>query len=561
MNILELIYPRFYFDKSKPIRMFEAFSGVGCQAMALKRITDNYELVGFSEIDVHAIKSYTAIHGEVKNYGDITMMATIPECDIFTWSFPCTDLSKAGKQKGLSDGTRSGLVYEVLRLLHHTERKPKVLIMENVVDLVQVKFVDAFNAIQKELEELGYTNYNEVLNAKDFEIPQNRERVFMVSILGDEVNPHYSYDFPIKRPLKIRLKDVLEENVDEKYYLSSKALSGVINTTFQSSKLESRTEDENGLCPTINTMQGGGLEPKVAIKTWNGETKAYKTKEADMPRDRIYTEDSVGFTITTNESQMPHIAIKEDTFVGKKYKDFYKENGYVPDFFNPYNNVEIKDVIPTITTQSASTTTSATVLIKEATTKGYAEATDGDGVYINRPEQKRGVVQKGMIQTIKANSNDVGVVVKSQLKAQMAETLIEQGKVQEFDVIRHSYTKSRMNGEMKDIQENNMSPTLDTRADCLGVVVQQKGRGYNKGGKHEICPSITSNSFQENNHLLSNLRIRKLTPLECWRLMGISDEDYWKAKNAGISNSQLYKQAGNGIVVNVFEAILREMIK
>ena len=368
MNIFEMIYPRFYFVKP-PIRMFEAFSGVGCQAMALKRITDKYELIGFSEIDVHAIKSYQAIHGEVKNYGDITLMGKIPPCDIFTWSFPCTDLSKAGKQKGLSGGTRSGLVYEVLRLLHNTEIKPKVLIMENVIDLVQVNFVKQFNDIQRELEELGYTNYNEVLNAKDFEIPQNRERVFMVSILKDEENEHYSYDFPIKRPLKIRLKDVLEENVDEKYYLSAKALSGVVNTTFQSSKLESRTEDENGvmptlcardykdpklvlvaqldgyessgrvysdegLAPTINTMGGGQREPKISVKTWNGETKALKTKANDMPRDRIYIDESIGFAITTNESQMPHIAIKE------------------------------------------------------ATTKGYAEASDGDGVYINRPEQK-----------------------------------------------------------------------------------------------------------------------------------------------------------------------------
>ena len=608
MNIFEMLYPRFYFDKSKPIRMFEAFSGVGCQAMALKRITDNYELVGFSEIDVHAIKSYTAIHGEVKNYGDITMMGEIPPCDIFTWSFPCTDLSKAGKQKGLSGGTRSGLVYEVLRLLRDTaeycpfhrhipknskvhsmgestdyyqpipniKKLPKILIMENVIDLVQVKFVEAFNEIQRELEELGYTNYNEILNAKDFEIPQNRERVFMVSILKDEENEHYVYDFPLRKPLKLRLKDMLEGEVDEKYYLSSKALSGVINTTFQSSKLESRTEDENGvmptlcardykgpklvqvaqldgyessgriydengLCPTINTMQGGGLEPKVAIKTWNDETKAYKTKANDMPRDRIYTDESIGFTITTNESQMPFVAeLRTDEGI-RTFKD---------------------GLVGTLrTTESCGDkiVIEESIAIKEATSKGYAEATDG--VYINRPEQKRGVVQKGMIQTIKANSNDVGVVVKSQLKAQMAETLIEQGKVQEFDVIRHSYTKSRMNGEMKDIQENNMSPTLDTRADCLGVVVQQKGRGYNKGGKHEICPPITSNSFQENNHLLSNLRIRKLTPLECWRLMGISDEDFYKVKNAGVSNSQLYKQAGNGIVVNVFEAILRELIK
>lgn len=605
-----MIYPSFYFDKSKPIRMFEAFSGVGCQAMALKRITDKYELIGFSEIDVHAIKSYQAIHGEVKNYGDIRLMGSIPPCDIFTWSFPCTDLSKAGKQKGLSGGTRSGLVYEVLRLLRDTakyvpfhrhipknskthsmgestdyyqpipniKKLPKVLIMENVIDLVQSKFVKAFNEIQRELEELGYTNYNEVLNAKDFEIPQNRERVFMVSILKDEENEHYVYDFPIKRPLKIRLKDVLEENVDEKYYLSAKALSGVINTTFQSSKLESRTEDENGviptlcarnykdpklvqvaqlkgyessgriysgdgLAPTINTMGGGQREPKISVKTWNGETKALKTKANDMPRDRIYIDESIGFAITTNESQMPHIAIKEATNA---------------------KNV-MTDIASTLGTNCGSSTSAGggVVLIPEATTKGYAEASDGDDVYLNRPHQKRGVVQKGMIQTIKTSGSDVGVVVKekSNLKSQMCEQLIREGKAKENDVIRHSYTKSRMRGDMKDIQENNISPTLDTRADCLGVVVQQKARGYNKGGKHELCPPITSNSFQENNHLLSGLRIRKLTPFECWRLMGISDEDFYKAKNAGVSNSQLYKQAGNGIVVNVFEAILREMIR
>lgn len=593
MNIFELIYPRFYFDKSKPIRLFEAFAGIGCQAMALKRITDKYELVGFSEIDVHAIKSYQAIHGEVKNYGDITLMGSIPPCDIFTWSFPCTDLSKAGKQKGLSGGTRSGLVYEVLRLLRDTaeycpfhrhipknskvhsmgestdyyqpvpniKKLPKVLIMENVIDLVQVKFVEAFNEIQRELEELGYTNYNEVLNAKDYGIPQNRERVFMVSILKDEENEHYSYAFPIRQELKLRLKDLLEEEVDEKYYLSSKALLGVINTTFQSSKLESRTEDENGivpticardykdpklvkvaqldgfessgriydengLAPTINTMGGGQREPKVMVKTWNDETKAYKTKEDDMPRDRIYIDESnIGFTITTNSNQQP--------FIMQKYRNFYDKNGYIPNAFNPYNESEIIDIAPTLTSQSGSTTSSASILIKEATEKGYAEAHDGDGIYLDRPYQKCGVVQKGMIQTIKTSGDDIGVVVKDKqnLKEQMCEQLISDGEVQENDVIRHSYTNSRMK-DGKTAAENNMCPTLDTRADCFGVVVKP----------------------------FSNLRIRKLTPLECWRLMGISDEDFNKAKAIGMSNSQLYKQAGNGICINVFEAILREMI-
>ena len=511
MNIFEMIYPRFYFDKSKPIRMFEAFSGVGCQAMALKRITDKYELIGFSEIDVHAIKSYQAIHGEVKNYGDITLMGKIPPCDIFTWSFPCTDLSKAGKQKGLSGGTRSGLVYEVLRLLRDTaeyvpfhrhipknskihsmgestdyyqpipniKKLPKVLIMENVIDLVQSKFVKAFNEIQLELEELGYTNYNEVLNAKDFEIPQNRERVFMVSILKDEENEHYVYDFPIKRPLKIRLKDVLEENVDEKYYLSEqnlKTLTAKSTGKYQRAeafRFNIKKTMEGGVVGTLPAGQRTGpLDPYWCEPT----LKQVAQLDGYESSSRVYSDDGLCPTINTmgGGQREPKISVKEDTFVGKKYKDFYEEKGYIPDTFNPYNKTELGDVAPTITTQSGSTTSSASILIKEATTKGYAEASDGDGVYINRPEQKRGVVQKGMIQTIKTSGSDVGVVVTKEY---------------------------------------------------------------------------------------ANLRIRKLTPFECWRLMGISDEDFYKAKNAGVSNSQLYKQAGNGIVVNVFEAILREMIR
>lgn len=585
MNIFEMLYPRFYFDKSKPIRLFEAFAGVGCQAMALKRITDNTELVGISEIDKYAIQSYTAIHGEVNNYGDITKMEMIPERDIFTWSFPCTDLSKAGKQKGLTN-TRSGLVYEVLRLLKSTDKKPKVLIMENVIDLVQVKFVKPFNEIQAELEQLGYTNYNEVLNAKDFGIPQNRERVFMVSILGDELSEHYSYDFPLRQELKLRLKDLLEDEVDEKYYLSKKALKTL--TAPNTGKYQRAKAFEFNIKKTIE----------------QGIIGSITAGDRSSALDSYYA-----------EPQLIQVA-QLDGFVAQKYRNFYDKNGYIPNAFNPYNESEIIDITPTLTSQSGSTTSSASILIKEATEKGYAEAQDGDGVYINRPHQKRGVVQKGMIQTIKTSGDDVGVVVKDKqnLKEQMCEQLISDGKVQENDVIRHSYTKSRMRGEMKDIQENNISPTLDTRADCLGVVVAAEIRtdegirtfdDNNMGAlrttgscddkvvielssKNKRLKSVVENNdfnkddtknidiFNQKvsdisqtltlpNHnsqaVYNNLRIRKLTPIECWRLMGISDEDFNKAKASGVSNSQLYKQAGNGIVVNVFEAILRELIK
>lgn len=222
-NMFEELLPAFKFPRSKKIRLFETFAGIGCQRMALKRLGMPFESVGVSEIDKYALKSYEAIHGDCVNYGDITKMQEIPDCDILTYSFPCTDLSKAGKQKGLN-GTRSGLVYEVLRLLKTAENKPQILIMENVVDLVQVNFKKAFDEICLELESLGYTNYWQVLNAKDYGVAQNRERVFMVSLLGE-----WFYEFPKPFPLTKCLKDYLEPQVDEKYYLSEKAVKKILN--------------------------------------------------------------------------------------------------------------------------------------------------------------------------------------------------------------------------------------------------------------------------------------------------------------------------------------------
>jgi len=224
ISVFDLLYENI--KLTPPIRMFEAFSGIGTQAMALKKLGVDYEIVGFSEIDKYAIQSYHAIHGDVQNYGDITKMQEIPSCDIFTWSFPCTDLSKAGKRLGMTQDTRSGLVYDVLRLVRDTKDKPKVLIMENVPDLIQATFVRQFGEIQAELESYGYTNYVEVLNAKDFGVAQNRNRVFMVSILGE-----YNYNFPTPIPLTKRLKDYLEQDVDEKYFLSDQMQKFIIYPT------------------------------------------------------------------------------------------------------------------------------------------------------------------------------------------------------------------------------------------------------------------------------------------------------------------------------------------
>ena len=213
------------------IRVFTAFSGYDSQCMALDRLHQHnpdftYELVGWAEIDKYAIQAHNAVYPQwaERNYGDISKIdwAQVPDFDLFTYSSPCQDFSQAGKQAGGTEGsgTRSSLLWECRRAI--LAKRPKYLLMENVAALVSQKFIRLFNAWQLELESYGYRNFAKVLNAKDYGVPQNRERIFMVSVLDEQAR----YEFPDPMPLTIRLKDVLEKEVEERYYLKADALEG-----------------------------------------------------------------------------------------------------------------------------------------------------------------------------------------------------------------------------------------------------------------------------------------------------------------------------------------------
>ena len=208
------------------LRVFTAFSGYDSQCMALDRIGIDYELVGWSEIDKYAIAAHNAVYPKYAgcNYGDISKIdwQEVPDFDLFTYSSPCQDFSTAGLQRGgtKGSGTRSSLLWECERAI--TAKHPKYLLFENVAALVSQKFIRLFNEWQLLLERMGYTNFTQVLNAKDYGVPQNRERVFMVSILDCE-QPYY---FPNPLPLTKCIKDVLEDNVPEEYFLSERALNG-----------------------------------------------------------------------------------------------------------------------------------------------------------------------------------------------------------------------------------------------------------------------------------------------------------------------------------------------
>lgn len=224
------------YDKQNPLRVFTSFSGYDSQCMALDRLKHNfpdfdYELTGWSEIDKYAIQAHDAIYPQYadRNYGDISKIdwKQVPDFDLFTYSFPCTDISNAGKQMGLSrdSGTRSSLLWECEKAIEI--KKPKYLLMENVSALLSDKFKPQLKKWCDILEGYGYKSFYKIVNAKQMGVPQNRARVFMLSTLDHE----HSFYFPKPFKLERRLKDVLEKQVDEKLYLSQYSLNALIEST------------------------------------------------------------------------------------------------------------------------------------------------------------------------------------------------------------------------------------------------------------------------------------------------------------------------------------------
>lgn len=200
------------------LKVVELFAGVGTQRMALKRLGIEHDVVAISEIDPYAINSYKAIHGETLNLGDVSKInpQDVPDCDLLIYSYPCTNISIAGSKEGLAEGsgTASSLLWYCRDIIE--AKKPKYLLMENVKNLVGKKFMPYFLEWCKVLEDFGYTNYYKVLNAKHYGVPQNRERVFMVSILGE----HEPYEFPNSDEVTSSLWDILVDDYDDKYLLS-----------------------------------------------------------------------------------------------------------------------------------------------------------------------------------------------------------------------------------------------------------------------------------------------------------------------------------------------------
>lgn len=467
------------------LKVIELFSGIGAQVAALKRLGIDYEVVGISEIDKYAIKSYEAINGATYNYGDITNIKSLDYADLWTYSFPCQDLSVAGKQAGIKEGTRSGLLLHVERLLTESVlsgEQPKYLLLENVKALVGKKFKPDFDRWLDKLEQLGYNNYWQVLNAKDYGIPQNRERVFVVSIRKDVDTEGYVFPSPIK--LEKRLKDILEPYVAEKYYLSDEKV-GKFAENLKDKEISNTIRCGGGSLDGKHTWdivaEPQVLTPKRELKFKikpNGDIRGYQndSKNSSASEWQIYNENNISGALTTTHVPKVINPLKGKTNYGWHFEQaVYDENG-----------------------------------IARAVKAG-----EGSGNIPKIIQKPHGFNKGGFHEN--------------------APTITSNGSYQENNFVVE---------QIASLTDKN----------------HQQDRIYSSDGLCPTLPTMTTEGNLQPKVIENGYRIRKLTPKECWRLMGFTDVEFECAMFSGVSNSQLYKQAGNSIVVNVLEAIFKELL-
>ena len=469
------------------IRLLSLFSGIGAFESALRRGGYQFETVNYCEIDPYAAKAYSQIHDipEEKNLHDVREVnpLLLDSINLVTYGFPCQDISVAGKQKGFEhDGerTRSGLFFEALRIIEFLQ--PEYAICENVKALTSKKFEKEFNTVLSGLSEAGYNNYWEVLNAKDYGIPQNRERIFIISIRKDIDTG--TFTFPEKQELKLRVKDMLEPEVDEKFYINSDRAKKLIE------KITASPE-------TV----GGGTENR--IKTIG----------------HLGTGGQKGWVFNANGISR--------CLAATDYKD-------------PTKIVETKTMIEI--------TEPVICASRGRNTDNPSDRTTGIST-----EQRLELKNDGISNTLTTVQKD-NLIIEPKIK-----NIGSINGHQSGNVLHHDSDLSPclcVAGHVEPLKIMQVGNIVDNK----NFGNPQRGRIYSPEGLSPALNTVPGGGLEPKFiEKRVEYRIRKLTPRECFRLMGFTDNDFDKIK--GISNTQLYKMAGNSIVVNVLTEIFKELFK
>ena len=519
------------------MKVVELFAGIGGFRAGFQDAADeSNRVVSFpfvSEWDKFAQKSYEAIWGEIP-HGDITKIEAkdIPDHDILVGGFPCQAFSAAGKMKGFDDA-RGTLFFDMARIAK--EKQPKAILMENVKGLVGHDKGNTLDVMARTLWDIGYRIDFDILNSCMFGVPQNRERIFIVAIRKDLINKQewvvkgntvvpkgkkrigafenadtFNFPYPVGSDTGIRLRDILEpvEDIPETMYIDQEKtdkllaeLSEVVETvgTFKDGEFASLCGSEN-IAANLDVNYAKGMDPS---------------------------------DIKANRARRSHIIVG----------------------------------LP----------------IKEATKQGYALAKEGDSVNIQFPGSttRRGRVGSQIANTLEASGINQGVVVpvltperttKRQNGRQFKDNgddaftltaqdrhgvLVSQPKmiglleIKGTEQVRRVYDVEGLSPTLTTMQEGNQEPKIMVAGNVNPSGTGMNGSVYDVEG---LSPTLTTNKG-EGPKTLVNLRIRKLTPLECWRLQAFDDDMFYRAKDAGISNSQLYKQAGNSVTTTVIKEL------
>ena len=521
-----------YKMETKEIGVLSLFCGYGTDNFALKRIGIPYKLIGYSDIDKYANQCFKQNHcpndkEDKFRLGDVRLINPndLPDFDLLTGGFPCQAFSNAGKMLGEAE-PRGTLFYEIIRIAE--VKKPKYMLLENVKGLTCKKFQETFNKILSELNRIGYNVYWKVLNSKDFGIPQSRARVFFVCFRKDIDEP-MKFQFPEPIKLKIFIKDILEEQVDKKYYLSqllqerfkkyledkeTKIIRGRPKMPYEHGKRELEYKEYKDICPTLSENCAMGDQKNiVAMRSYPRTNNPKQDKEDGRFQNFEPREDGCSNSLTS---------VQKDNLIITGFQE--------------HQSVKIDGISNALPSAMGEGGGHTPVVYDKNQMKWFGREikTGKDG---KNPLQEAHRIYDvdGISQTIKP----LGLKI---------------------------YDRKGFDSRTKGFRENELSPTLSTKMGTGGNNVPMVLGYTNKTGEHQsgtvvdkegIAPTIYHGEYKSPLKIIQG-QLRRLTPKECFRLMGFLNDEI---DMSNLSDTQCYRLAGNGQDVNLVSKIFKEMFK
>lgn len=522
------------------VRVLELFAGIGACSKALTRLGIEHEIVDAVEIDKYAIKSFNAIHGTSFEPQDITQWDKDIKVDLIMHGSPCQDFSVAGLNKGgdKGSGTRSSLMYETLRIVE--KLRPKYVIWENVKNLLSKKHHHNFDAYIEAMDKLGYHSQYQVLNAKDFGVPQNRERVFTVSIRNDL---NVDFKFPEPQELTARLKDVLEPQVDDKYYLSDEQTKRLKMTTYNAGLEKVRVQNTDGEARTLCARDY--KDPKcvrepIIIDDYNQRVRADQDTMGTLTTNCGASAPRNGFKIAE-----PQASLEQSMYIDYEDPKCVRVGGLYDKDGSRHQAGSIYDpngICATLSTMQGGNQEPIIVASRGRNPDNPSDRSKGQKL-----EQRLEPNRQGITNTITSVQKDNYVAV-------LIDDTYKNREPREYE--DYSPTLRAGRSGLKVRTANKQGYDLAEDGDSVDLACPKSNTRRGRVG-HGVSKTLMG---ADSMGTVDNYRIRKLTPKECWRLMGFDDADFRKAEQVN-SNTQLYKQAGNSIVVNVLEAILENLLE